>query len=122
MHCVAAKFVPRILTAGQKQQRVNICTEIRHSSPPIIKPSCPGSSLVKRAAFMVTTLRQSDNPPSGKKALTSPRPKKAGQMKRNVKSLVVTFFDVKGIVQKRICPNRPNCEFQVQLRRFAATA
>jgi len=28
MHCVTAKFVPRILTADQKQQRVNICTEL----------------------------------------------------------------------------------------------
>jgi len=29
MHCVADKFVPRILTADQKQQRINICTELR---------------------------------------------------------------------------------------------
>ena len=29
MHHVAAKFVPRILTGDQKQQRVNICTELR---------------------------------------------------------------------------------------------
>jgi len=29
MHGVAAKFVPRILTADQKQQRVNFCTELR---------------------------------------------------------------------------------------------
>ena len=29
MHRVAAKFVPRILTAGQKQQRVKVCTELR---------------------------------------------------------------------------------------------
>jgi len=29
MHHVAAKFVPRILTADQKQQHVNICTELR---------------------------------------------------------------------------------------------
>ena len=28
MHCVAAKFVHRILTADQKQQRV-VCTELR---------------------------------------------------------------------------------------------
>ena len=28
MHCVAAKFVPRILTADQKQQRFNVCTEL----------------------------------------------------------------------------------------------
>ena len=36
------------------------------SSPPMMKPSCPGSSLVMRAGFTVTTLRQSNNPPSGK--------------------------------------------------------
>jgi len=29
MHHVAAKFVPRILTADQKQQRVDVCTEFR---------------------------------------------------------------------------------------------
>jgi hypothetical protein len=28
MHHVAAKFVPRILTGDQKQQRVNVCTEL----------------------------------------------------------------------------------------------
>jgi hypothetical protein len=29
MHRVAVKFVPRILTADQKLQRVNVCTELR---------------------------------------------------------------------------------------------
>jgi hypothetical protein len=29
MDHVATKFVPRILTADQKQQRVDVCTEIR---------------------------------------------------------------------------------------------
>jgi len=29
MHRVAAKFVPRILTADQKQQRVSVCIELR---------------------------------------------------------------------------------------------
>ena len=36
------------------------------TSPPKMKHSCLGSSLVMRAGFTVTTLRQSDNPPSGK--------------------------------------------------------
>ena len=36
------------------------------SSPPMMKPSCPRSSLVMRAGFTVRTLRQSNNPPSGK--------------------------------------------------------
>jgi hypothetical protein len=29
MQRVGAKFVPRILTAGQKQQHVNVCEELR---------------------------------------------------------------------------------------------
>jgi len=29
MHRVAAKFLARTLTADQKQQRVNVCTELR---------------------------------------------------------------------------------------------
>ena len=29
MHHVAAKFVPRILTADQKKQCINVCTELR---------------------------------------------------------------------------------------------
>ena len=33
---------------------------------PMMKHSCPGSSLVIRAGFTVMTLRQSNNPPSGK--------------------------------------------------------
>ena len=39
------------------------------SSHPMMKPSCPGSSLVMSARFTVTTLRQSNNPPSGKAPL-----------------------------------------------------
>ena len=39
------------------------------SSPPMMKPSCPGSSLVMSAGFMVTTLRKINNPPSGKAPL-----------------------------------------------------
>jgi hypothetical protein len=31
-----------------------------------MQPSCPGLSPVKRAGFMVITLRQSNNPPNGK--------------------------------------------------------
>jgi hypothetical protein len=30
IHCVAAKFVPRVLEADLKQQRVDICIEYRY--------------------------------------------------------------------------------------------
>ena len=73
------------------------------SSPPTMKRSCPGSSLVMRAGFTVTTLRQSDNPPSGK-APTSPGPNKARQVKSNLKSMFITFFDIKGFVYEEFVP------------------
>ena len=91
------------------------------SSPPTMKLSSLGPSVVMRAGFTVTTLRQSDNPPSWKSP-TSPRTKKARQVKSNLKSMIITFFDIKGIVHKEFFPNRPNCEFRVLLRSFAETA
>ena len=64
MHRVAAKFVPRILTARSSSASTSALNFV--SSPPTMKRSCPGSSLVMTSGFTVTTLRQSDNPPSGK--------------------------------------------------------
>jgi len=68
-----------------------------------MKRSCPGSSLVMRAGFTVTTLRQSDNPPSGKAARHQGQ-KRARQVKSNLKSMIITFFDIKGIVHKEFVP------------------
>jgi len=62
MHRVADKFVPRIPTADQKQQSVNVCTELRQ----LASDDETFLSKVMRAGFKVTTLRQCDNPPSGK--------------------------------------------------------
>ena len=65
MHCVATKFVPRILTADQSSSASTFALNFV-SSPPMMKCSCIGSSLVMTAGFTVTTSTQSDNPPSGK--------------------------------------------------------
>jgi hypothetical protein len=73
-----------------KEQRVCIkfCTNLGHS--------CPGLSLVTRAGFTVTILRQSNKPPNGK--VQTPRPKKVRQVKSEVKSMHIISFDIKGIV------------------------
>jgi len=100
---VAAKFVPRILTADQKQQRVNFRTELRQLAS-------DDETFLSR----VTTGDESwvyGYGPEAKqqsprwKSPTSPRPKKkARQVKSNVKSMIITFFDVKGIVHKELVP------------------
>ena len=90
------------------------------SSSLMMKYSCPGSSLVMRAGFSYNpeTKRQS----SLWKSPMSPRPKKATQVKCNLKSMITTFFDSKGIVHKEFVPTGQNvnsgfyCEVLRRLR------
>ena len=102
MHCVAAKFVPRILIADQKQQRVNLCTELRQLASDdetfLSRVITGDESWV--CGYDPETKQQS----SQWKSPTSPRPKKARQVKSNLKSMTITFFDVKGIVHKEFVP------------------
>ena len=102
MHPVAAKFVPRILTADQKQQRINVCTEL-------CQLTSDDETFLSRVStgdgrwvygYDPEKKRQS----SQWKSPTSPRPKKARQVKSNVKGTITTFFDVKGIVHKEFVP------------------
>ena len=98
MHHVAAKFVPRILTGDQKQQRVNVCTELcQLTSDDVMFLSrviTGDKSWVY--GYDPETKRQS----SQWKSSMSPRPKKARQVKSNFKSMINTFFDIKGFVHK----------------------
>jgi hypothetical protein len=97
MHSVAAKFVPRILTADQKQQHVDVCTELRQLAS--------DDETLSRVITGYESLVYGCNPEikqesSQWKNPMSPRPKKARQVKSNVKSMNITFFDIKGIVHK----------------------
>jgi len=102
MHHVAAKFVPRILTADQKQQRVNVCTELRQLALDdetfLFRVITVDESWIY--GYDPETKRQS----SQWKISTSPRPKKAIQVKSNLKSMIITFFDIKGILHKEFVP------------------
>jgi len=102
MHRVAAKFVPRILTADQKQQRVNVCTELRQLASDdetfLSRVITGDESWVY--GYDTETKRLS----SLWKSPTSPRPKKARQVKSNLKNMIITFFDIKGIVHKEFVP------------------
>ena len=52
--------------------------------------------------------------------LSHKRPKKACQVKSNVKTMLICFFDAKGSVQKEIVPPWSNCQKDVLLGRSAA--
>jgi hypothetical protein len=81
MSRIAAKFVPRLLTNDQKQRRVNVCLELRLWS--------------RNKATIVTV----EGP-------TITKRKKARQVWSSTKSMLIVFFDVKGIVHREwICPS-----------------
>jgi hypothetical protein len=65
MHVVAIKFVPRILTADQKQQHVNVCEELHQTASNDVT-FFSRLSVVMRAEYIVMTPKQSNNPLNGK--------------------------------------------------------
>jgi len=54
---------------------------------------------------------------SERKSPRSPRPKKAKQVRRNIKSMLICFFDHKGIVHKEFVPpgHTVNAAFYVEV-------
>jgi hypothetical protein len=95
MH-VTAKFVPRILTADQKQQRIIVCEELRQ----IVSDDATFLSRVITGdeSWIYSYDPEAKQQFSQWKSPNSPRPKKARQMKSKVKSMLISFFDIKGIV------------------------
>ena len=98
MHPVAAKFVPRILTADQKQQRVNVNTELRHlaSDDETLSRAITGDESWVYG-YDPETKRQSSQ---WKRPVTKAR--RARQIKSNLKSMIITFYDITGICMKNL--------------------
>ena len=72
------------------------------SSLPMMKLCCPESSTVMISGFTVTNLRRSNSLPGEKPHVI--KAKNARQVKSNVNSMIITFFDFKGIVHKEFAP------------------
>jgi histone-lysine N-methyltransferase SETMAR len=91
---------PRILSADQKQQCINVCKELHQ----IVSDDATFLSRVITGdeswtyGYDPETRQQS----SQWKSPNSPRPKMARQVKSKVKSLLIVFFDIKEIVHKEL--------------------
>ncbi|UYV67619.1 hypothetical protein LAZ67_5001386 [Cordylochernes scorpioides] len=96
MRRVAAKFVPKLLNCGQKQHRMNIANEMLDSvrdDPNLLQRVITGDEAWVYG-YDVETKAQS----SQWKLPHEPRPKKARQVRSNVKVLLTVFFDCRGVV------------------------
>jgi hypothetical protein len=102
MRRIAAKFVPHLLNNEQRDHRVQVCTElqqaVRHDPNFLSRVITGDESWVYN--YDPETKQQS----SQWKTPSSPWPKKARQVRSNIKTLLMIFFDIRGIVHKEFVP------------------
>ncbi|UYV74404.1 hypothetical protein LAZ67_11003429 [Cordylochernes scorpioides] len=117
MRRVAAKFVPKLLNCDQKQHRMNIANEMLDSvrdDPNLLQRVITGDEAWVYG-YDVETKTQS----SQWKLPHEPRPKKARQVRSNVKVLLTVFFDCRGVVHHEFLPQgrTVNKEYYLQVMR-----
>jgi hypothetical protein len=98
MRRVTAKFVPRLLTAEQKDDHMSICTDLhdRAQNDPNFMSSVNTGDKCWIYSYDPETKQMS----SQWSTASSPRPKKA----RQVKSMLIAFFDIDGLVHHEYVP------------------
>ncbi|UYV83323.1 hypothetical protein LAZ67_23000513 [Cordylochernes scorpioides] len=112
-----AKFVPTLLNCDQKQHRMNIANEMFDSvrdDPNLLQRVIIGDEAWVYG-YDVETKAQS----SQWKLPHEPRPKKARQIRSNVKVLLTVFFDCRGVVHHEFLPQgrTVNKEYYLQVMR-----
>ncbi|UYV60447.1 hypothetical protein LAZ67_1001174 [Cordylochernes scorpioides] len=117
MRRVAAKFIPKLLNCDQKQHRMNIANEMLDSvrdDPNLLQRVITGDEAWVYG-YDVKTKAQS----SQWKLPHEPRPKKARQVRSNVKVLLTVFFDCRGMVHHEFLPQGRtiNKEYYLQVMR-----
>jgi hypothetical protein len=102
MPCIAAKFVPQLLTNDQKQWRVNVRLKLREKAnedPTLICRIITGDGSWIYG-YDAETKQQSLQ----WKSPQLPREKKVRQVRSSTKSMLIVFFYVKGIVHHEFVP------------------
>ncbi|UYV84067.1 hypothetical protein LAZ67_X001053 [Cordylochernes scorpioides] len=102
MRRVAAKFVPKLLNCDQKQHRMNIANEMLDSvrdDPNLLQRVITGDEAWVYGYDVETKAKSSQW-----KLPHEPRPKKARQVRSNVKVLLTVFFDCRGVVHHEFLP------------------
>ena len=102
MRRVTAKFVPRLLTAEQKDDRVSVCTDLRDR---VQNDTNFMSSVITGDECWVYGYDPETKQMSSQwSTSSSPRPKKARQVKSNIKTMLIAFFDIDGPVHHEFVP------------------
>jgi len=99
---VTAKFVPRLLMAEQKDDRVSICTDLRDRAQN--DPNFMSSVIIREECWVYWYDSKTKQMSSQWSTSSSPRPKKARQVKSNIKTMLIAFFDIDSLVHHEFVP------------------
>jgi len=117
MKHVAVKFVPRLLTQDQQNTHLTLCQELKNQteSDPNFFPKVITGDESWYYGYDPETKQASIQ----WKTPTSPRPKKARQVRSNVKTMLIVFFYVRRIVHQEFIPagQTVNQEFYLEVLR-----
>jgi len=103
MHCISTKFVPRLLTDNQKENRVEISQKFlanANGNENYLKNITTGDETWFYGYDVETKTKSSQCMGKG-----SPRPTKAQMSQSNIEVSLVLFFDWKGIIHHEFVPH-----------------
>lgn len=98
MRKISAKMVPKILTDEQKERRVQVCVDLSTRIE-------EDSDLVSKIVTGDETWCYQYDPETKRQSMqwcsqSSPRPRKARMSRSQIKTMLVCFFDIQGIVHR----------------------
>ncbi|UYV63716.1 hypothetical protein LAZ67_2005414, partial [Cordylochernes scorpioides] len=96
MRKVCAKFVPKVLTQDQKELRVLRCQELLDLIQN--EPGFLNSVVTGDESWMFEYDQESKRQSCAWHKKSSPRPKKTRMSKSRIKTMIIVFFDIRGIV------------------------
>lgn len=102
MRRVAAKFVPKLLSAEQKELRVEVAQDLLDTTS--TDPEFLNTVITGDESWVYGYDPETKAQSSQWKHPESPRPKKARQVRSKIKVMLTVFFDIRGIVHHEYAP------------------
>jgi hypothetical protein len=102
MKRVAAKFIPRLLLEDQRANRLNVCREMKYQLK--TDPDYLSNIITGGESWCYGYDPETKQQSSQWKGASSPRPKKVRQVKSNAKTMLICFFDIKGLIHFEFVP------------------
>jgi hypothetical protein len=102
MRRISVKFVPRLLSNDQKSHHISVCRDLKQQARD--NPNFISNIITSDETWVYGYDPETKQQSSQWKSPNSPRPKKARQVRSNVKPMLIVFFNIQGTVHKEFIP------------------